>query len=97
MNVSDDDEDFVHDESETVPTEHNIDQNDFAPPAKKRKVYSAEEICEVVNITQYSVLAQKKGIPPSTIYTWIKKASKPLPTDQLPTSSKQTTKQPPMP
>ena len=100
--MSNDDEDFVHDESEAVPTKHNVDQNDIAPPAKKRKVYSVEEISEAVKMCvegkiSPSVVAKQKGIPPTTIHTWIKKANKTLPTNQIPISSNPSTKQPPTP
>ena len=100
--MSNDDEDFIHDEFEAVPTEQKADQNDIAPPAKKRKVYSAEEMREAVEMCvegkiSVGVVAKQKGIPPSTIHTWIKKANKTPPTNQLPMSSNPTTKQPPTP
>ena len=93
FDVFDDDDDFVCDEYQAVMENKHIDDVHIVPAAKKRKLHSAEEIAEAVEMCVEKTMApttvaQQYEVHPSTVRKWVKQAGKQLPTKPPSTPSK---------
>ena len=93
FDLCDDDDDFVCDEYKAVVENKHIDNVHIIPAAKKRKLHSAEEITEAVEMCVEqaiapSTVAQQYEVHPSTVRKWVKQAGKQLPTKPPSTPSK---------